>query len=203
MHEGHLTLAREVRDRFSLDRLIIVPAPHPPHKRQPLAPFAHRAAMLESALTTCADCAGIVCSQIEQELPKPSYTIHTVETVMRLCGAQRFYLVIGMDSLADLRNWYRCEDLLALIDLIVVNREKTAQQDILTYILNLPVLYQPDPCKTGVWRNQAGKTLELLLDFHMPYSSTAIRTALSKGEQAAGLPAAVRAYIHKHGLYSG
>ena len=33
IHNAHLTLIRLARERFGLDRILVVPAAHPPHKR--------------------------------------------------------------------------------------------------------------------------------------------------------------------------
>lgn len=203
VHIGHLDLARRVRDAFALDRVMIVPAPQPPHKRRPGASFAQRAAMIELALAACPDCDRIVCSRIEENLPRPSYTVHTVEAIMRHCAGPRFYLVIGMDSLADLPNWYRAKDLPTLVDLIVVNRDQAQPVDIKQHVSRLSRAYQPVPGKYNEWKNECGRRLHVLMDFHQPYSSTAIRQALRQGEDASGLADQVAAYIHKHRLYSG
>ncbi len=203
VHAGHLALACRVRDEFSLDSLVIVPAPQPPHKRLPGAAFAQRAAMIELALAACPDCERIVCSRIEENLPAPSYTVHTVEAIMQHCGGQLFFLVIGMDSLADLPNWYRAQDLLSLASLIVVNRDQVSKADIERFIARLASGYQPVSGKENTWQNESGRTLQILMDFHMPYSSTTIREALRKSETPEGLPEAVAAYIRGQGLYSG
>lgn len=202
VHAGHLALAQRVRDVFILDRVMIVPAPQPPHKREPGASFSQRAAMIEVALASCPDCDRIVCSRIEENLPAPSYTIHTVEAIMRYCGGHRFFLVIGMDSLADLPNWYRARDLLALVDLIVVNRDQAQNADIKHFVARLSIDYQPLAGKEQAWQAESGRSLQVLMDFDMPYSSTAIRQALRRGGEPAGLPEAVAAYIDAQRLYS-
>ncbi|NLZ16141.1 MAG: nicotinate (nicotinamide) nucleotide adenylyltransferase [Desulfobulbaceae bacterium] len=201
VHDGHLALARLVRDRFALDGVLIVPAPNPPHKRQPLASYGHRVAMLELALQDCSDCGQIACSRIEETLPTPSYSINTVESVMQHLGAQCFFLVIGMDSLADLPNWYQAERLLTLIDLVVVNRKQANPSAIHGCVLRLRPSYRSVAGKENVWVNQAGKSLHFVQDFHMPFSSTAIRGALCRGEKPAGLPDVVYAYIRDLELY--
>ena len=120
---------------------------------------------------------------------------------MRYCGGHRFFLVIGMDSLADLPNWYRASDLLTLVDLIVVNRDQAQNADIEHFVSRLPLDYQPLAGKEQAWQTESGRSLQVLMDFDMPYSSTAIRQALRLGEEPAGLPEAVAAYIHAHQLY--
>ncbi len=201
VHSGHLALACLVRDRLFLDRLLIVPALQPPHKRRPVASFAHRVAMLELALAHCPECSRIECSRIEEELSAPSYTIHTVEALLHRLGAQRFVLVIGMDSLTDLPDWYRAEDLLGCIDLVVVNREELPPARIRELVADLRPAYRSLPDQS--WINPSGKTLRVLAEFHQPLSSTVLREALRQGRSPQGLSPAVHAYIRSHGLYQG
>lgn len=199
-HLGHLALARLARDRFGLAETLFVPTPEPPHKRQPAASFAERCAMVELALATEPDCAALRCSRLEQDLPRPSYTIHTVEAVMRAnAGDCRFALIIGMDSLAALSEWYRAGDLMRGVDLIAVNRDQFDPEAVRACIGRLGQEYAPE--EHGIWRNRAGRTLAVIADFDFPLSSTAIRAALARGESPPGLPGAVAEYIRQHRLY--
>ena len=204
VHQTHLAAARFARDRFRLTEVLIVPAPEPPHKEPPAATFAERCAMVELALATEPDCAALRCSRLEQDLPRPSYTIHTVEAVMRANkGDCRFALIIGMDSLAALSEWYRAGDLMQGVDLIAVNRDQFGPESVRDCIGRLGQEYAPIPDTADViWRNRAGRTLAVIADFDYPLSSTAIRQALARGESPPGLPAAVRDYIRKYGLYT-
>lgn len=202
VHSGHLALARLVRDRLALERLVVVPARRPPHKRQPVASFAHRLAMLDLALAECDGCERIESSPIEGELPVPSYTIRTVEALMHRLRAQRFCLVIGMDSLPDLPRWHRAAELLTRIDLAVVNRNQPTPARIRELVEALQPKYHRLPHREGVWVNQAGKSLQILTDFHQPFSSSALRAALGQGQPVIqGLSPAVLAHIRTHGLY--
>src|SRR5436305_15276123 len=50
IHHGHIALARAAKERLELGRIYFVPASLPPHKkREPLAPFSHRYAMVAMA----------------------------------------------------------------------------------------------------------------------------------------------------------
>src|SRR3954464_10702829 len=50
IHEGHLAVAREAAARFQLDRILFVPAAHPPHKAGVThAPYEDRVRMVELA----------------------------------------------------------------------------------------------------------------------------------------------------------
>ena len=51
VHLGHLVLAQDAAERFRLDRVLLIPCAHPPHKRPDhLAPGRHRLAMLRKAV---------------------------------------------------------------------------------------------------------------------------------------------------------
>lgn len=200
VHQTHLALARLARDRFRLGEVLIVLAPEPPHKRGAFAPFAERAAMLELALASEPDCARIRCSRIEADLPRPSYTIHTVEAIMRRHADAHCYLVIGLDSLAALPEWHRAEELMALVDMIAVNRGAALPAEIQGLVARLRPACRP--LRENLWINTAGRALHLVPDFHMPHSSTAIRAALAAGAEPDGLPPAVLAHIRRRHLYS-
>ena len=190
VHQTHLDTARCARDRFRLDEVLFVPAPEPPHKKPPAATFAERCAMVERALATEPDCGRLACSRLEDDLPRPSYTIHTARAVMARRApaeqAARFYLVIGMDSLEMLPQWHEAEALLGLIDLLVLNRGRVAADAVREHVRRLRPEYEQTA--DGVWRNSAGRTLEIADDFDSPYSSTAIRAALARGETPEGPP---------------
>lgn len=200
VHLGHLALARHVLDRCRLDTLFFIPAPQPPHKGQPTASFFHRAAMLEAALAACPDRHRVRLSLIEQDLPNPSYTINTVEALIERYGRQRYFLIIGADSLIDLPHWHRAPELLTLASLIVVNRDNIDAAMIEQTLRSLDPSFSYAP-QEGKWVGKEGGTVEYLADVQLPVSSSAIREALGQGTGAAMLPPAVSAYIQQHHLY--
>ena len=201
VHQGHLDLARQVLDRCRLDRLLFIPAPRPPHKRQPVASFHHRAAMIEAALADCGDNQGrIRCSRIEEGLSPPSYTIHTVEALIGAHGGHRYFLIIGADSLLDLPHWHRIGELLALINLIVVNRDRINASRVAAALESLDASFRFDE-QQGLWINNEGRTVEYLHDIELPVSSSSIRQDLIQGRVPVMLPLAVLEYIKQHHLY--
>ncbi len=200
VHEGHLLLARLALDRCRLDTLLFIPALQPPHKRQPLVSFAHRAAMLAAALADWPERHGMELSLIEATLPTPSYTINTVEALRHQAGSHRFILVIGADSLLDLPHWHRAPELLKLVSLIVVKRD-TIETEAIAETLSIL-----DPGCTWnqeleLWQGGGGFTVEFLPDVELPVSSSAIREELRQGREPGMLPSSVFAYIKPHNLY--
>ncbi|MDX9841033.1 MAG: nicotinate (nicotinamide) nucleotide adenylyltransferase [Desulfobulbus sp.] len=200
VHAGHLALAGHVLERCRLDRLLFIPAPEPPHKRRPEASFAHRTAMLEAALADCPHRARMALSLIEADLPTPSYTIRTVEALMAHHGRNRYFLVIGADSLRDLPHWHRGTELLARVSLIVVRRDGTGPGEPGRILTELASGFVPGT-EPHSWRGPTGTTLTYLDDVHFPVSSSSIREQLRRGETPVMLPPAVFAYIRSHCLY--
>lgn len=200
VHEGHLALAGQVLHRCGLDRLIILPALAPPHKRQPEASFTDRAAMLTAALADCPDRERIELSLIEGELPAPSYTINTVHALMARHGRHRYYLVLGADMLLDLPHWHRARELLALVSLIAVSRDNLDDAEFLRTLARLDPTLTLDPA-SGHWVGRGGNTVTYLRDLRFPVSSSTIRGELRRGRIPAMLPPTVLAYIQQHLLY--
>jgi nicotinate-nucleotide adenylyltransferase len=200
VHAGHLTLARHVLDCCRLDSLLFIPAPQPPHKGQPAVSFSHRAAMLAAALAECPDRQRLHLSLIEQELPTPSYTINTVEALIQRYGRNRYFLIIGADSLLDLPHWHRAVELLAHVSLIVVKRDTIGMSAIQQALSALDPSFAFDPHQ-GKWMSKGGSTVEYLADVELPISSSAIRDNLQDGKVPSLLPPAVFAYIQQHALY--
>lgn len=176
-HAAHAALAGAARARLDLDRVVWLPTATPPHKRAPVAPFAHRVAMTRAL--TAGDATAEV-SELEAALPSPSYTVHTLAALRARFGeGHQWHLIVGADNWAGFERWHEPEAVLAAASLAVYPRAGFP-------VTNLP----------------AGATL---LDFpEMPEQSTDFRAWLARDRAAAlaALPAEVGAYISAHGLYT-
>lgn len=198
VHEGHLAVARTVRARCGLDLVLLVPALAPPHKDRPLTPFRHRAAMLEAAV---ADDPGLAVSLLEAERPAPSYTVDTLRELHNRLGHRQFFLIIGADMFAEIRLWYRFDELFALAHLVVVSRPGFPAEDIAARVADLPGPFSHDPDR-HLWQRADGFRIFYLPDVAIQVSSSQVRSLLTQGKPAAALlPAPVRAYIREHCLY--
>ena len=120
-HIGHLILAEEAWALLDLDRVYLVPAGDPPHKRgTPLSAAYHRRRMVELAI---ADNPHFLLSTVDIDRPGPHYTID----MMRLLrdahppGTELFFLM-GLDSLVDLPNWHEADRLIANSQLVALSR---------------------------------------------------------------------------------
>jgi len=119
IHNGHLILAREARERLGLEKVIFVPASVSPFKHAPATSPGDRVAMLEAAI---AGEDGFGIDQVELHRPPPSYTIDTFDAIRgRDPSAELFYL-LGQDNVADLPKWHRFDDLQKLVRFVVLDR---------------------------------------------------------------------------------
>ena len=108
IHKAHLAIAREAADRFRLDRVLFVPAAHPPHKDGVTRPpYDDRVRMAELA---CAGEPRFAVSRLE-EGTRCSYSIDTIEKGARLARADdELFFMIGADAFAEIRTWHRWQD---------------------------------------------------------------------------------------------
>jgi nicotinate-nucleotide adenylyltransferase len=97
IHNGHLMLANYIVEYTDLDSIWFVVSPQNPFKdKDSLLDDNHRLEMLKMAIQN--DERFEVCD-IEFDMPKPSYTIDTLNRLSELHPDTEFYLICGMDNL--------------------------------------------------------------------------------------------------------
>ena len=121
IHVGHLILAEEAWRRLGLDRVYLVPAGDPPHKRdRRLTSVEHRVRMAELATD---DVDHIRVSRIDADRPGPHYTSDMVRLVrQRVPAGTDVYYLMGMDSLRDLPTWHEADWLVRNCRLVALSR---------------------------------------------------------------------------------
>ena len=104
IHLGHLAIAEDALDRLGLDRVIMIPAGRPWLKSgQTVTAADHRLAMVRLAIEGRP---GLEVSTIEVDRPGPTYTVDTLVELREELGSQvELYLILGMDSVRELRRW--------------------------------------------------------------------------------------------------
>jgi len=187
VHEGHIELARRALKQVPLKEVWFVPAWRPPHKQdKELSSSEDRLAMLELALAGLKHLA--ICT-IELQQQEVGYSVQTVDALIHTHLSERFYLLMGEDSLNGISTWREPRRLLEMAPPIVMPR---------------PIDLQ----RSGAF-GKGGRRPDSLLGVEITWlkgdpvdlSSTTVREALSRGEKPRGLAPAVAEYIEEHGLY--
>jgi nicotinate-nucleotide adenylyltransferase len=133
-HNGHLAVVRAARDQLGLDRVLVVPNPHPPHRPSPQTPAETR---YQLALAAFGDEPRVEVSRLELDRDGPSYTVDTLE---RLAGSGReLYLIVGADQLAALASWHRPDRLRELARVAVAARPGAPHADDAVELVMEPV----------------------------------------------------------------
>lgn len=205
VHNGHLAVAGRVQEAFGLDSIWFIPAPVPPHKpghidNRDISPFADRAAMLKLAL---GGCKGFSLSRIETELPKPSYTVDTLQEIRRRLGLEvQLFFIVGVDAFVEIDTWKDYLQLPTLADFVVISRPDYRLDRVNEIISRCYTNYHHYP-QNFFWEPQGqGKKIHLLAMEPVAISSTEIRSRAAEGKSIEDcVPAPVAAYILEHGLY--
>ena len=119
VHNGHLQIARAVRDALEAP-VWLLPAADPPHKHAPHADADQRACMLELAL---AGEPGLEVDRRELLRAGPSYTVDTLGELRAQSGPRApIVWLIGSDSLHELHTWHRWRELFTHAHVLAVER---------------------------------------------------------------------------------
>jgi nicotinate-nucleotide adenylyltransferase len=120
-HIGHLALAQEAFARLGLDRVWFVPTGDPPHKHdRQISPAADRIRMTQ--LAVAAD-ERFAVTDIEQELPTPSFTVRTLGALRDRWGTGvALTLVLGWDMLLYLPRWHDPEGVVSAVERVVAGQ---------------------------------------------------------------------------------
>lgn len=199
IHNGHFRIAESLIEAFGLDRMLLVPAYVPPHKRgQRISSAYHRMAML--ALAT-ADSERIFVSTIELDAPSRPYTIETLGRLQGEYPGSRLFFVMGSDSFRDVVMWRDYERILTGYSVIVSVRPGAGPEG----TAHLPEALRERVVDLRGGRQPESLSIEriYLTDYVcVDVSSTAIREMISRGQDAKSLmPPAVAGYIEKYELY--
>jgi len=110
IHVGHLIIAGYMANFTDLDEVWLVVSPQNPLKsRKGLGNMYDR---LEMARLATEPAGNIKVSDIEFNLPQPSYTVDTLAYLHEKYPDKEFILIMGADNLVSLKKWKNYEVLL-------------------------------------------------------------------------------------------
>lgn len=122
IHNGHIALAQQLRKAAALDEVWLMVSPQNPLKQESDLLADHLRFMM--AQKAVEDVEGIVASDFEFHLPKPSYTWLTLQALSQHYPDREFVLMIGGDNWAHFTRWYHWKDILRQYDVVVYPRDE-------------------------------------------------------------------------------
>ena len=176
IHLGHLHLAKKVRDRLLLNKVIFIPTNLPPHKKNIRVTQArHRYDMIKLAI---GNYKRFEVSDVELKRKGRSYSVETLKHFRKRHGlAAEIFFITGSDSLTALNKWKSLKRILRLCKFVIVKRPRFKI------------------------RGTPGEFIVLDVDAK-DISSTKIRNRVRSGQGIGKfVPKKVKKYIQRHDLY--
>lgn len=102
VHNGHVMLASHLSKTPILDKVWLVLSPRNPLRKDAIVSDEHRLAMLNIALNDVRD---VEVCDIELSMPRPSYSIATLDRLKRLHPDKQFRWIIGSDNWLIFHRW--------------------------------------------------------------------------------------------------
>lgn len=179
VHVGHVMVASYMSQFTDLSAVWMLLSPQNPLKAAPgpeaVASDLDRLRMLIAAT---APARGVEVCDIELSMPRPSYTIDTLNLLERRYPRRRFRLIIGADNWKLFQQWRNYREIIDRFGVMVYPRPG----------------YKLDPIYDD--------NVEVVPAPKSEISSTFIRHAIARGkDMAAFLPQGVWEYITQKGLY--
>lgn len=177
IHIGHLMLANYITEFTEIDEIWFIVSPQNPLKEDGMLDEKIRLQMVELALK---DYAKLKASDFEFSLPKPSYTINTLEALKVKYPEHEFMLIIGGDNWDVFKSWKNYDKILENYLIKVYPR--------LDYKIMIPTRFE--------------KQVEILDSPIIEVSSTFIRESFEEGRDIkAFLPRSVYDFIKEKRIY--
>lgn len=120
IHNGHISLAQQLKEREGLDEVWLMVSPQNPLKHAD--DLLDDEARLEMARKALEGVEGIIASDYEMHLPKPSYTWNTLQALSRDYPEREFVLMIGGDNWQLFDKWYHADDIKKNYRIVVYTR---------------------------------------------------------------------------------
>ncbi len=119
IHIGHLIIAEDMKEELSVDKVIFIPGYHPPHRGVETS-FEHRYNMVKLAID---EEPSFAVSDIEKRLGlEKSYSYLVMKEFKKEFPDARILFLIGSDQFKTFKTWYRYEELLDIVEIVVALR---------------------------------------------------------------------------------
>ena len=191
-HLGHITAARAVFELLKLDKLLVIPTGHPPHKQLPPGTPAPEQRLELTRLAVEQMGLGDRAEVLDLELRREgsSYTADTLERLKERYPGDELWLLLGADMFLTLQAWHEPGRILSLAGVAAFGRSEADTEEL--FSVQRDYLYETFP---------QARIFTLSVPGVVDVSSTELRERLRKGEGGNLLAPAVYGYILREGLY--
>lgn len=121
IHIGHLALANYLCEFEGLDEVWFVVTPHNPLKERNM--LMDDELRLKMVRTAVGDYPRFKVSDIEFHLPRPSYTIDTLQALSQAHPGHTFHFIMGADNWENISRWKDAERLLQQYSFLIYPRK--------------------------------------------------------------------------------
>ena len=141
IHIGHLIIANHILNETSINKIWFIVSPQNPFKESKT--LLNEFDRLHLVRLATQDDNRIKCSDIEFNLPKPSYTSNTLAFLSEKYPEHQFSIIMGSDSYQNLDKWKNYETIINNYSIYVYKREgyeikKTFDKE--AVVLNAPII---------------------------------------------------------------
>jgi len=142
VHNGHLAIAKKAVEQAGVDELWFLVSPQNPLKKDCILwPENDRYSMVKIAVEHEPF---LKASDYEFQLPRPTFTINTLDSLKSDYPQHDFVLLVGGDNLSIIQRWYKSQRILDDYGLIVYPRPGYSIEKFLDHpnvqIINAPLL---------------------------------------------------------------
>ncbi len=188
IHNGHIMLAKTAYEQFGdIEKIVFLPNAMPKYKdSKEVIDSSHRLAMVNMGIK---DYNWASLSDMEIKRGGITYTYDTLKEIKSINPGIKIYFIIGADSLANIKTWFRYQDVLSMCTLLVAKREG---ENLDIVAMGDKLMSEYDFCR-----------IEYMDMEEYDASSTDIRASVERGVIPYDLlPIGVSDYILENKLYS-
>lgn len=128
-HLGHVAVVEALLQREDIEKIIVMPTYLNPFKFESVAPSSLRLKWLRDIFSSYEN---VVISDYEVNQNKKVPSIQSVDYLLQ--NNKNLYLVIGADNLKSFDKWYKYEELITKVKVIIASRNSIAVNDTFTLL---------------------------------------------------------------------
>ena len=185
IHFGHLILGQSAKEEFGLDKVLVMPTKNPAYKTiSGGVTEQNRIDMIQLAIQ---DFPYFEFSDVELRRDGATYTVDTLKELKVENSEDKFYFIMGADSLYQIETWEDPDKILSMVNVLVATRNDSRSA------LDAQIDYLEDKYHGKIYHLNS-PSIEI--------SSNEIRKRNVSGQSIHFfLPEPVIDYIERNGLY--